>query len=141
MVKFTADLYWVTCTLAGKARRGYLPHGVNLLTAEPKFPQVRKAVYIVVDRTGYVAYVGKVCRPIDITAVESRLVEHVEEVAKARTWAKLYAIPLKADTPDVVVEYIEGLVGERLEPYQNKRLPNVARLAATVEALVADTMV
>jgi hypothetical protein len=138
MVKFTDDLYWVVCTLAGDARRGYLPHGVNLLVAEPSFPRVRKAVYFVIDRSGNVAYVGKVCRPADVTAVETRLIEHVMEAEKAMTWTKLYAIPLKADTPKVVVEYIEGLVGERLEPYGSKRLPNAARLAATAEALVAE---
>jgi hypothetical protein len=137
--EFTSDLYWVVCTLAGDARRGYLPHWVNLLAAEPRFPHVRKAAYFVIDRSGNVAYVGKVCRPSDITAVGSRLVEHVQDVAKAMTWAKLFVIPLKVDTPNVVVESIEEVVGERLEPYQNRRLPRRARLASAIEALLGGT--
>jgi hypothetical protein len=139
MLKLTPDLYWVACTLAGDWRRGYLPHGVNLLSAEPRLPHLRKAVYVVTDRAGRVAYVGKVCRPEDIAAVESRLREHVEQLEKAMTWAMLYVVPLKSETPDVVVEYIEGLIGERLKPYQNKRLPNVVRLASIVEEPLADS--
>jgi hypothetical protein len=134
MVKFSDDLYWVSCTLAGGARRGYEPRGVNLRTAEPKFPQVTKAVYFVVDGAGYVAYVGKVCRAGDVRAIESRLKEHVGEAVKASTWARLYVVPLQSSTANVVVEYVEGLVGERLEPYQNKRLPNCARLAPVAAA-------
>src|SRR5262245_3155304 len=101
MIKFTADLYWVACTLAGDARLGYVPDGINLLAAEPKFPRVRKAIYVVVDRAGYVAYVGKVCRSFDVAAVESRLFEHIQEIAKAGTWSKLFVIPLRNDTPSV----------------------------------------
>jgi hypothetical protein len=138
-VVFTEELYWVACTLAGDARRGYQPRGVNLLTAEHVFPRLRKAVYFVVDRSGNIAYVGKVCRPGDIAAVESRIAEHVEDVTKASTWSRLYVIPLKVDTPNDVVEYVEGLVGERLEPNQNKRLPKTMRRALVAQPFVGGT--
>jgi hypothetical protein len=87
----TRDLYWTACTIAGNWRRGYLPHGVNLRSAVPKFPLVRKAVYIVCDPAGGVAYVGKVARVGDSLAVASRVNEHVVDPAKADGWARLYA--------------------------------------------------
>jgi hypothetical protein len=124
MARVCNDLYWVACSLAGGWRRGYLPDGVNLLCAEPVFPRVRKGVYIASDRAGKVTYVGKVTRG-DVSAVRSRLLEHVRDRRKAHRWATLHVVPLRDDTPAEVVEELEGLIGRRLMPTMNERLPRL----------------
>src|SRR5438874_717072 len=67
--------------LAGEWRCGYLPEPVNLLSASPCFPRVEKAVYVACDRSGEVAYVGKVARSGG-RALASRLREHVRNREK-----------------------------------------------------------
>jgi hypothetical protein len=133
----TRDLYWATCTLAGPWRRGYLERGVNLLSAVPRFPTVRTAVYVACDASGTVAYVGKVARRNDWIAVASRVGEHVTDPAKAEAWAKLYVVPLSHETPAVVVDYLEALTIEFLEPYQNRRRPSTHRLGRLVEVCLS----
>lgn len=116
------DRYWVACVLAGPWRRGYLPRGVHLLSAAPRFPRVRKGVYIACDRAGAVVYVGKVTRA-DVRAVRSRTVEHVRDGKKAHLWAWLHVVSLRDDTPREVAEHLEGAIGRRLMPTRNQRLP------------------
>jgi 1-acyl-sn-glycerol-3-phosphate acyltransferase len=84
------EAYGVAFVLAGGWRRGYLPEGVNLLGAEQPFPRLRRAVYIAVDRRGDVVYVGKVPRARPRRS-SSRVREHVQDVRKANTWARLAA--------------------------------------------------
>jgi hypothetical protein len=116
------DLYWVACSLAGEWRRGYLPDGVNLLSAAPPFPRVRRGVYIACDRTGRIVYVGKVTRA-DARAVRARVFEHVRDDKKAYLWATIHVVPLRDDTPTEVVAHLEGVIGRRLMPATNRRLP------------------
>jgi hypothetical protein len=133
----TRDLYWTACTVAGPWRRGHRPRGVNLRSAAPKFPLVRKAVYVVCDSTGTVAYVGKVTRASDSLAVAARVREHVIEPTKATTWSHLYVVPLRVDTPGVVVDYVEASLIELLEPYQNRLHPSATRLASLAQAYMS----
>src|SRR5690349_4012234 len=115
MPKMSDDLYWVVCALAGEWRRGFLPEPVNLHSASPWFPPVDKAIYIACDRRGEIAYVGKVARGGGV-AIAARVREHVRNPAKASTWAHLYVVPLRRDTPANIVLQLEGEIGRRLRP-------------------------
>ncbi len=129
MGRLAEDLYWVACVIAGEWRSGYLPHGINLLAVERKFPLVSKAVYIACDRDGRPIYVGKVTRSSG-TAVRDRTGEHVQDAAKAQLWVRLYIVPLRRDTPDDVVLHLEGEIGRRLLAPKTHRLPRPRLLPA-----------
>lgn len=79
-------------------------------------------MYVAVDCVGIIRYVGSVCRTRP-AAVRERTAEHVREWWKERHWTHLYVVPLAAETPSATVKMIEGRIGRRLKPADNRRLP------------------
>src|SRR6266516_619141 len=117
------ELYDVAAAIAGTTRAGYLPDPRRV--AEPVahiLPAHGKAIYIAVDGSGVIRYVGSVCRT-QATAVLERKREHVRDWFKERHWVELYVLPLRADTVTAEVHAIEGRIGRRLRPVDNRRLP------------------
>jgi hypothetical protein len=72
-----------------------------------------------------IRYVGSVCRSRG-SAVRERLAEHVRVWFKECHWVYVYIVPLKNHTPSSDVKMIEGRIGRRLKPADNRRLPRAA---------------
>lgn len=122
-MQMTDALYLVAARIAGDHLAGYVPVPYRLAGPAPHtLPLRAKAVYIAVDATGVVRYVGSVCRPRR-AAVRERTTEHVREWFKRRNWATVYVVPLHPTTPSSIVKDVEGRIGRRLEPTDNRRLP------------------
>jgi hypothetical protein len=79
----------------------------------------RKAIYIVCDYTGAVAYVGSTCRGVAL-----RLSEHMAH-DKSRGWSEVWTIPLLDTTPPKRVRHVEGLIGRYLTPTSSRALPAI----------------
>jgi hypothetical protein len=77
---------------------------------------VSAAIYIVETRFGEVLYVGKTGRGEGRDAVAERIREHMRETNKGAMWHQVYVIPLRAETPNRVIEIIEGVVASDLHP-------------------------
>lgn len=119
----TNALYRVAAGIAGEHRAGYLPGPYRLAGPVPhNLPLRSKAIYIAVDSAGVVRYVGSVCRSRR-TAIRERTMEHVREWFKRHNWTVVYVVPLDPSTPSNVVKQIEGRIGRRLTPSDNRRLP------------------
>jgi hypothetical protein len=116
----TAALYRVAAAMAGEYRAGYLPAPYRLAGPVPHMLPLRpRAIYIAVDAGGVIRYVGSVCRPRR-TAVCERAAEHVRKWFKQRNWTTVYVVPLAPTTPSAVVKQIEGRIGHRLKPVDNR---------------------
>lgn len=76
-----------------------------------------KAIYVVCDWAGHVVYVGSTIR-----GVGNRLGQHLHDAERTLSWATVWVIPLRADTPVHEVRRIEGLVGRAVLP-ADVRLP------------------
>jgi len=76
-----------------------------------------KVVYIVLDAQNVVAYVGSTNR-----SISERLSEHVK-IDNRSNWIRVMIIPLKAGLLDSELRMYEGMVGRRLRPYNNSKLP------------------
>jgi len=74
-------------------------------------------VYIVLDAQNVVAYVGSTNR-----SISERLSEHVK-IDNRSNWIRVMIIPLKAGLLDSELRMYEGMVGRRLRPYNNSKLP------------------
>jgi hypothetical protein len=123
MTVMSRELYAVASTLAAGARAGFLPDPFRVAGPAPhELPFGGKGVYIAVDVRGVVRYVGSVSRPRR-NGVRERVVEHVRAWFKERHWTHIYVVPLSDETPATVVKMIEGRIGRRLRPLDNKRLP------------------
>jgi hypothetical protein len=117
------DLYRVAARIAGEHLAAYLPRPYRLAGPVPhRLPRRRKAIYIAVDGASVVRYVGSVCRS-SRDAVKHRTGEHTRTWFKRRNWACVYVVPLRPDTEPAVVKQIEGRIGRRLRPSDNRRLP------------------
>jgi hypothetical protein len=122
-VQMTSTLYRVAAGIAGDYCAGYVPAPYRLAGPVPHtLPLREKAIYIAVDAAGVIRYVGSVCRPRR-TAIRERATEHLREWFKRRNWTTVYVVPLDAATPSTAVKQIEGRIGRRLEPTDNRRLP------------------
>jgi hypothetical protein len=123
----TADLYRVAATIAGQHLGGFMPRPYRIVGPVPHVLPLRaKAVYIAVDGGGVVRYVGSVCRPRR-AAVRERTSEHLRQWFKRRNWSGVYVVPLRPETDNATVKEIEGRVGRRLSPCDNRRLPAPTR--------------
>src|SRR4051794_3499187 len=123
MTTMSRELYDVAAAIAGTARAGYLPHPRRVAGPVPHtLPPQGKAVYIAVDGAGVIRYVGSVCR-LRATGLSERATEHIRDWFKERHWVELYTVPLRPDTSPADVRSIEGRIGRRLKPVDNKRLP------------------
>lgn len=92
--------------------------------AADDLPDIAKAVYIAFDYTGTVVYVGSVARGRG--GLRQRFAEHCRTRREARHWTHLWVIALRTDTPACYVRWVEGVVGRKLRPTGNRRLPVVA---------------
>jgi hypothetical protein len=123
MTTMTRELYDVAVAIASDWRGGYLPKPYRLTGQPPHvLPKRSKAVYIAVDGAGVIRYVGSVSRTRS-TAVRERTSEHVRHWFKERNWSTMYVVPLDPETPSAVVKALEGRIGRRLKPTDNRRLP------------------
>lgn len=69
-------------------------------------------------------YVGQTYR-----TMQERLTEHLSEERKARQWAYLACIRLRADTPASEVDRLEALAHTRMRPAMGKAKPRTRRIA------------
>ena len=79
-----------------------------------------KVVYIVLDGENLVAYVGSTIR-----SISDRLSEHIK-IDNRSNWERVMIVPLKDGIVDAELREYEGLVGRRLRPYDNSKLPNLS---------------
>lgn len=113
-MRMTAVLYRVARRLAGEHRAVAVGHPHHLTAAGMRsLPTSRVAVYVAVDAADRVAYVGSVARGRP-GAVAARLHEHLRAPAKARTWRRVWVIPLSDETRASIARVIEGRVALRL---------------------------
>jgi hypothetical protein len=125
-MQMNEGFYRVAASLAGHHLVGYLPKPYRIAGPAPHaLPLRAKAIYVVVDAAGVIRYVGSVCRPRR-TAIRERTAEHVTEWFKRQNWSTVYVLPLDPATPSVTVKQIEGRIGRRLQPLDNRRLPAAA---------------
>jgi hypothetical protein len=115
-------VYWTAWGMAGDAKCGYLPSPVDLLSPVCRLPAIRNAVYLAATQERELLYVGSVARAHP-TALRDRVAEHVRENWKAWSWAWLWVVPLKPDIAALRVREVEGRIGRRFGPPQNRRLP------------------
>ncbi len=121
MTKLT---YSSVCDVVGSRLICPVFDAVDILkvASRQKWAKIRKAVYIIIDDDGYVAYVGSVCREGDF-AVCDRMKEH-SKISGRNKWDRVHILPLNSDLPESEVRKIEGKVGKRLNPYDNQKLPS-----------------
>jgi hypothetical protein len=119
----TPELYRICARYAGDhlLRLDETAYAIGLGATVPEYSC---AIYIAVDATGKVDYVGSVDRAGERGA-ERRLTEHLRSNVRLRTWDILRLIPLQPGTPHDVVLRIEGRVGAHLNPTRNQRLPKL----------------
>lgn len=98
---------------------------ISLVLNGTVWGDVSTAVYIAVDGSNDVHYVGSVCRE-SLSGLRARFKGH-EQTARFAFWKALYIIPLLAGTPTNQVRSIEGEVGRMLNPPGNVRLPTLSR--------------
>jgi hypothetical protein len=79
-----------------------------------------KVVYIILDRENLVAYVGSTIR-----SISERLSEHIK-IDNRINWERVMIVPLKNGLVDAELREYEGLIGRRLRPYDNSKLPNLS---------------
>lgn len=84
-----------------------------------------RAVYIVVNGNGFACYCGQT-RPnrlLQRGATLTRIQQHTAYArSKREEWARYWLLPLRPDTPDERVDWIERTVQARLGlPRQNRR--------------------
>lgn len=84
-------------------------------------PDASRAVYIAEDGRGAVCYVGSVCRPDDSQGLASHIGEYLAELAITDKWSRLYALPLRGDTPESEVRRLAGDIAGWLLPYDRQR--------------------
>ena len=80
--------------------------------------EYRNVVYIVVDSDSLAVYVGSTNRTIG-----ERLSEHIK-IENRQNWDRVYILPLKDGLDEATLRKFEGLVGRRLRPYGNSKLPS-----------------
>jgi hypothetical protein len=121
--RFNAATYNELVQLAGEWADGSHPWRKNLLAdGSVPVPASRNAIYVICRRDGDVSYVGSVSRAVRGAAV-CRVGDHLRSSSRVRTWASVWFVPLKPDTPMTEVRRIEGRIGRYLLPSDNRRLP------------------
>ena len=84
--------------------------------------KVSKAIYIILDDSGFVSYVGSVDRD-NSSGLAGRMVEH-SKLKNRSQWEKVMILPLEESVKhDQVLRY-EGAVARYLRPYDSKKSPN-----------------
>jgi hypothetical protein len=125
MTIMSRSMYAVAAALAGEHLTEVFPEPFRIAGRDPHaLPLVSRAVYVAVDATNAVRYVGSVSRT-RATGFSDRTREHVRDWFKERDWVAVYVIPLAPNTPGVIVRSIEGRIGRRLCPCDNSRLPRL----------------
>jgi len=108
--------------LAALAGVYLLDHWVDTFAASEPSGDEERAVYVVENGAGLACYAGQSRRGPQAGAAGRRVGEHMREPSKASEWARYWVFPLKADTPDAVVDTFERAVAVRLGlPLRNRR--------------------
>lgn len=104
-------------------RRLYDPERkpLGLVLTGRVWKEASTAVYIAVDSSNSVHYVGSVCRQ-SLSGIRDRMKGH-ERTLRFNQWQGIYVIPLLQGTPEARVRAIEGEIGFILNPPGNIRLP------------------
>lgn len=122
-MRVTESLYHACYAYLGEHRAEPLPEPYELVGAcAERLPQPTSCVYVVGDADGEALYVGSIHRAHP-SALQARLREHLSERRKARTWRRVWVLPVRSGTPRAVVRALEGRVGRRLAPTDQRRLP------------------
>lgn len=117
-----AQVYRAVYRLVGPTGSPALPRPYRVSDFDTH-PHVAAGVYVVTDRRSRVRYVGSAMRKE--RGVSSRLREHLRSAEKERAWAYVWFLPFGADVALTQVRLMERLVGERLCPTDNRRLPGL----------------
>lgn len=119
-----SDVYRAVHRLVGRTGSRYLPRPyiASDFAAHPHLPS---AVYIVTDNRSRVRYVGSASRRDG--CVSDRIREHLRNDDRDRTWAYVWFLPFGPNVDVGHVRLMERLVGERLRPTDNRRLPGFRR--------------
>jgi hypothetical protein len=89
-------------------------------------PLASCAVYIAVDDSGAVGYVGSVCRPQDANGLSNHISEYLHDLPKAQKWRGLYVLPLRPTTSELEVRRIAGDIAGWMIPYDRERWPRAS---------------
>ena len=121
-----SDVYRAVHRLVGLAGRRSLPR--PYLAADfASHPHLTSAVYIVTDNKSRVRYVGSASRKDG--CVSDRIREHLRDASRDRIWAYVWFLPFGPEVDIGHVRLMERLVGERLRPTDNRRLPGFRRVS------------
>jgi hypothetical protein len=85
-------------------------------------PDAENAVYIALDNSGSVAYVGSVARRTK-SALRSRIEEHLRYRQESSGWREVWVLLLLGTASQAEVRWAEARVGRFLGPSGNRRLP------------------
>jgi hypothetical protein len=80
--------------------------------------EYQNVIYVIVDKDNLAVYVGSTNRTIS-----ERLSEHIR-LAKRSAWERVFVLPMKDGLDEESLRKYEGLVGRRLRPYSNGKLPS-----------------
>lgn len=97
----------------------------RLVPVGGSIPAASCAVYVALNSSERVTYVGSVCRPGSRTALADRLAEH----RALGRWSFVVVFPIRPETELGVVRRLEGAVGRILMPTDNARLPSARSVA------------
>ena len=88
-------------------------------------PEFSRGVYVVLDTSGGIAYVGKVCLVLDAGRFHRRVEEHVGDPVKRASFDAVYFFPIKSEFDNRFVEHVEGWFARVLRPSIGQRAPRV----------------
>ena len=80
--------------------------------------EYQRVVYVVLDKESRVTYVGSTIR-----SIAERLAEHIK-IDNRINWDRVMIVPLKNGIVEAELRKFEGLIGRRLRPYDNSKLPH-----------------
>ena len=80
--------------------------------------EFQNVIYVIIDKENLAVYVGSTNRTIS-----ERLSEHIR-LSKRSEWDRVFILPMKDGLDEELLRKYEGLVGRRLRPYSNGKLPS-----------------
>ena len=123
MQEFTSAHYFAAHREAGEWARAYDDDLVppSVIVGGFRWAGVDSAVYIALDSSKTVSYVGSVSR-VEQQGLRERVREHLKS-ERGRTWVFMSIVPLLSGTPLTQVRNVEGYIARVLNPHSTYRTP------------------
>jgi hypothetical protein len=124
--KMTPEAYLQCVNLVGAGNLRAIvikPRPILDISGKQVWANVSKAIYVIVDDSIDVAYVGKVDRKTD-SGLSQRMSEHAQSPQKL-AFRDVFILPLEEHVSSGAVSRFEGLVAAYLRPYHSSVHPKI----------------